>query len=133
MDMLFAGFQNFGNALGAYLLSGLFIFLWSLLLIVPGIIAGFAYSQILFLLADDRTLGPMDAIRKSKQMMEGHKWRLACLQFRFFGWGLLCLLTCGIGFLWLIPYYNATMARFYDDLKVQVHAQTQAPQAVQVV
>ena len=133
LDMLFAGFKNFGNALGAYLLVGLFVFLWCLLLIVPGIVAGLAYSQTLFLLADDRTLGPREAIRKSKQMMQGHKWRLACLQCRFFGWGLLCLLTCGIGFLWLVPYYNAAMARFYDDLKPPVQPHAQASQAVQVV
>lgn len=117
MGLLWAGFRNFGTALGAYLLMVLFVFLWTLLLIIPGIIAGLAYSQTFFLLAENKGLGPLEALRKSKQMMDGHKWRLFCLILRFIGWSLLCVLTCGIGFLWLGPYMAASYARFYDDLR----------------
>ncbi|MBT3278385.1 MAG: DUF975 family protein [Phycisphaerales bacterium] len=116
MGMMFKGFENFGNSLGAHLLVSLFVFLWALLLIIPGIIAAMSYSQTFFLLANDRTLGPLQAIRKSKEMMEGHKWRRFCLDWRFFGWSLLCILTLGIGFLWLTPYMFASRAMFFEDL-----------------
>jgi len=116
LGMMFEGFHNFANALGAYMLMAIFVFLWTLLLIVPGIIAAFSYSQTYYLLADDYSLGPLAAIRKSKEMMRGHKWRLFCLGLRFLGWALLCVLTLGIGFLWLWPYMWTGYARFYDDL-----------------
>ncbi|MCK4276911.1 MAG: DUF975 family protein [Phycisphaerae bacterium] len=116
LGMLFAGFKYFSKALGAYLLMAVFTLLWLLLLIVPGIIAAYRYSQTFYLLADDKTLGPLEAIRKSKQLMVGRKWKLFCLGLRFVGWSLLCILTLGIGLLWLWPYMAASFARFYDDL-----------------
>jgi len=117
MNMLFDGFKNFGNSLGAYILRAIFVFLWMLLLIIPGIIASLAYSQTMYLLADDRNLGPLEAIRKSTEMMRGFKWKLFCLHMRFLGWSLLCILTLGIGYVWLIPYMRTAMARFYEDLR----------------
>ncbi len=116
LGMLFAGFKYFSKALTAYLLMAVFTCLWLLLLIVPGIIAAYRYSQTFYLLADDKTLGPLEAIRKSKQLMVGRKWKLFCLGLRFVGWNLLCILTLGIGLLWLWPYMAASFARFYDDL-----------------
>ena len=116
IGMLFGGFKNFGNALGAYLLMALFTFLWMLLLIVPGIIAAYRYSQTFYLLADNPRLGPLEAIRASTAMMRGRKWKLFCLNLRFVGWSLLCLLTCGIGYIWLMPYASVSFSRFYEDL-----------------
>jgi uncharacterized membrane protein len=116
--MLFWGFRSFGKALAAYLLVTLFTGLWMLLLIVPGIIAAISYSQTFFLLADDTRLGPLEAIRKSRQIMHGYKWKYFCLCLRFVGWVLLCILTLGIGFLFLGPYMQVSYARFYDDLIV---------------
>lgn len=113
---LFKGFRRFGTALAALLLTTLFVILWSLLLIVPGIIASYAYAMTFFVLADDPTAGPLEAIKRSKTMMQGNKWKLFCLFWRFFGWTLLCLLTLGIGFLWLVPYMQTTLAHFYDDV-----------------
>ena len=95
----------------------LFIFLWMLLLIIPGIIASIAYSQTFYILAEDDTIGSMDALRKSKEMMNGYKWKYFCLVLRFVGWFLLCILTFGIGFLWLSPYIQVSYAKFYEDLK----------------
>lgn len=115
--MLFDGFKRFGTSFGAYLLMGLFTFLWTLLLIVPGIIAALSYSMTFFILRDDPTVGALDAIGRSKKMMQGNKWKYFCLQWRFFGWALLCILTLGIGFLWLLPYIMTSTARFYEDLK----------------
>ena len=119
LGMMFEGFRNFGNALGVYILSLIFIFLWLLLLIIPGIIASFAYSQAMYLIADDPTLGPLEAIRKSKEMMKGHKSRLFMIHLRMFGWALVCILTLGIGFLWLGPYTATSLACFYNDLIAQ--------------
>jgi len=118
LEQIFQGFINFGNALGAYLLMVLFILLWMLLLIVPGIIAALSYSMTFYILADDSSIGPMEAIDKSKKMMYGYKWKLFCLGLRFLGWALLCILTLGIGFLWLFPYMQISMVKFYDDIKV---------------
>lgn len=115
--MLFDGFRRFGDALGAYLLVAIFTLLWTLLLIVPGIIAAISYSMTYFILRDDHSVGPLDAIRRSKKMMQGNKWKFFCLQWRFFWWTLLCVLTCGIGFLWLQPYIMTSAALFYEDLK----------------
>jgi uncharacterized membrane protein len=113
---LFDGFSDFGAALATYLLMMIFVFLWSLLLIIPGIIAAYAYSMTFYILADDPNVGPLEAIRKSKQMMLGKKGKLFCLHLRFIGWWLLCILSCGIGFLWLTPYVYAATVHFYDDL-----------------
>ena len=115
--MLFEGFKPFGTALAAYLLMTIFILLWCLLLIVPGIIAAFSYSMTFYIIADNPEIGPLEAIRKSKEMMRGMKWKYFCLSFRFIGWSLLCLLTLCIGYLWLMPYMMTSMAEFYEDLK----------------
>jgi uncharacterized membrane protein len=115
-EQIFGGFNRFGTALGAYLLTLLFIILWMLLLIVPGIMAALSYSQTFYILSEDPSIGAMDAIRKSKEMMYGNRWKLFCLWLRFIGWLLLCILTLGIGFFWLAPYMAVSMAKFYDDL-----------------
>jgi uncharacterized membrane protein len=118
LENLFVGFKRFFTAFGAYFLSTLFIMLWSLLLIIPGIIATFRYSMIYFILADDNTCGPLEAITRSKEMMVGNKWKYFCLQLRFIGWSLLAVLfTLGIGYLWLVPYMQTSMAHFYEDIK----------------
>jgi len=116
LPQIFEGFQKFGVALGAYLLMFLFVLLWSLLLIIPGIIAIYAYSQTYYIIAEDANIGPLEAIRKSKEMMRGNKWKLLCLNLRFIGWALLCILTFGIGIFWLAPYMFISKAKFYDDL-----------------
>ena len=117
LEQIFEGFKNYGTVLGAYLLMVLFIFLWMLLLIIPGIIAAIAYSQTFYILAEDYTIGSMDALKKSKEMMDGYKWKYFCLGLRFIGWALLCILTLGIGFLWLSPYIQISYAKFYEDIK----------------
>lgn len=117
VGQLFSGFQEFGRTLGAYLLMGLFVMLWLLLFIIPGIVMSYAYAMTYFVMADDSKIGPLEAIRRSKEMMRGHKWKLFCLYCRFIGWSLLALLTCGVGYLWLIPYMQTAMAHFYEDVR----------------
>jgi uncharacterized membrane protein len=117
IEQLFSGFNRFGTALAAYLLVTIFTFFWMLLLIVPGIIAAISYSQTFYIIADSQNIDPMDAIDKSKKMMQGYKWKYFCLYLRFIGWALLCILTLGIGYVWLLPYVQTSTAKFYDDLK----------------
>lgn len=117
LEQIFEGFRFFSKALVTYLLMLLFVVLWMLLLIIPGIIAALSYSMAFYILADDKSLKPMEVLDRSKKMMDGYKWKLFYLCLRFFLLALLCILTLGIGFLWLIPYANITMAEFYDDIK----------------
>lgn len=74
------------------------------------------YYLVLYVVADDNTVRARDAVRRSVELMRGNYWRLALLWLRFIGWQLLCVLTLGIGFLWLAPYMSASIAAFYDDL-----------------
>ena len=113
---IFYGFRKFVVALGAYLLELIFVFLWTVLLIVPGIIASISYAMTFYIIAENDSIGPLEAIRKSKELMQGNKWKLFCLGCRFVGWFLLCIPTLGIGFLWLGPYIMVSLAKFYDDL-----------------
>lgn len=117
LSQLFEGFQNFTRALVAYLLMILFVLLWTILLVIPGIVAALSYSQTFFILSENPKMESSDALRKSKAIMKGNRWKLFCLFWRFFGWFLLGILSLGIGFLWIIPYLITTSARFYDDLK----------------
>jgi uncharacterized membrane protein len=117
LGQLFEGFDHFATALVTYLLLLLYVFLWMLLLIFPGIIAALGYSMTFYILADDPLIKPQDALKKSKSMMYGHKEKLFYLCLRFLLLAILCILTLGIGFLWLVPYVHVTMAKFYDDVK----------------
>ncbi len=117
ISQLFDGIKKFWTCLGTYLLATIFIILWMLLLIIPGIMAALSYAMIYYILAEDDSIGPLKALAKSKEMMRGNRWKLFCLGLRFIGWAILCLLTLGIGFLWLIPYFYVSSARFYDDIK----------------
>jgi len=118
-SQLFKGFDKFGTSIAAYLLVSIFTFLWMLLLIVPGIIAAISYSQTFYIIAQDDSISASQAIDKSKKMMDGYKLKYFYLCLRFFGLGLLCILTLGIGFLWLMPYTFVTCAGFYEDIKEQ--------------
>ena len=93
----------------------MFISLWSLLLVIPGIIAAFRYAMAFFILADDENCGPLEALSRSKEMINGNKWKYFCLCWRFFGWALLCSFL-PIGWLWLIPYMQTSLAAFYEDV-----------------
>ena len=100
----------------ARLLQSLYVLLWSLLLIIPGIIAGYSYAMTEYILAEHPELTAGEAIDCSKQMMSGNRWRLFCMQFSFIGWNLLSALTLGIGSLWVRPYQQAATAAFYREI-----------------
>jgi len=114
--MLFLIWKKIDVFHGAHPNSPIFV-----LLCIAGIILlivkMLSYAMTFFVIADDPTVGPLQAIRKSTTMMSGRKWKYICLQLRFIGWGILSLLTCGIGFFWLVPYLQTATAHFYLDVK----------------
>lgn len=113
---LFSRFDIFWKALGLRLVIAIFTALWTLLFIIPGIIAAFRYSMAFYIMEENPSMGIMDAISESKEMMRGNKFRLFCLGISFIGWMLLCILTLGIGILWLGPYMSAAFAAFYLEI-----------------
>lgn len=117
VEILLDGFKNFLKALGAFLLINILILLWMLLLIVPGIIAAYAYSMTFYILAENPQIGVMSALRKSREMMKGKKAKLFYLHCRFWAWILLGFVTLGIAFLWVTPYMLTANAHFYLDNK----------------
>lgn len=117
---LFKGFtEQFGTSIAAWLLQGLFTVLWGLLFVVPGIIKGYSYALTMFILKDYPTLDALEAIDLSRDMMDGNKWRLFCLDLSFIGWRLLCVVTLGIASLYVAPYYQAAVAQFYETVKAE--------------
>ena len=119
LEQLFRTFKDgnkIGTAIGAYLLVFLFVFLGFLCLIIPGIILSFAFVLTPYIIVDNDKIGPYDAIMKSYNTMNGYKWKYFCMMCRFSGWGLLSLISLGIGFLWLVPYIGVSTANFYNDI-----------------
>ncbi len=116
-NMFKLGFRPYWRSVLGYLLMGIKIFLWALLLIIPGIIKSFAYAMTPYVLKDNPELSCLEAIERSRLMMKGNKWRLFVLWLSFIGWFFVGLLTLGIGFFWIGPYIYTTMAAFYEDIK----------------
>lgn len=114
---LFSKTNLFLPCIAILLLVGIFTFLWSLLFIIPGIIAALSYSMVYFVALDNPELGAMDVIRKSKDLMQGHKMDYFILELSFVGWAILSVFTLGFLLLWLIPYMQVTMANFYNEIK----------------
>ena len=110
---LFSYFKHWKNAVLSNLYVTVYVFLWTLLCVIPGIIAEYRYAMVPYILAEKPYLTPQQALDESKTLMQGNKWDLFRLQFSFIGWMMLCILSCGIGFIWLIPYMNASYAEFY--------------------
>lgn len=142
LSRLFEGFdgvKTFFVAVGAYLLVCLFVLLWSLLLIVPGIMAALSYAMTFWVLAEEPDLGPMRALSRSRSLMQGHRMQLFRLYFRVLGWYLLALLLVGglfylavlgpylelalflgvgfFGVLWVMAYQLVSFAEFYRELQ----------------
>jgi uncharacterized membrane protein len=116
---IFDGFKNFGTPFKAHLLILVFVTLRLLLLILPGFMSALSYAMTFYVLADEPGLSARQAMKKSSDMMFGNRFKLLNLALRFLGLALLCIVTLGIGFLWLFPYIQVTLAKFYDDVKEQ--------------
>lgn len=116
-EMMFKGLYDYGRCFVAGLLVLVYTLLWSLLLIVPGIIASLSYSMTFFIMADNPRLSADEAISQSKQLMYGHKTELFMLCLSFFGWFLLGIAGMGIPFFWIGAYYYSALAVFYEEIK----------------
>lgn len=111
-------FQHYnGRVFLTMLLKYIYTILWTLLLIVPGIIKGYSYAMTEFVMNDNPELEGNKAIEASMAMMQGNKMRLFLLDLSFIGWIILAMLTFGLGFILLEPYMYAARAAFYEDLK----------------
>lgn len=113
---LFSEFNRFGDGFILRLLTGLYVFLWSLLFVIPGIVAAYKYAMAPFIMAENPGMTANEAITASKEMMDGHKFELFCLELSFLGWSILTVFTLGIGSLWLNPYINMAFAAFYRNI-----------------
>lgn len=117
---VYNGFNKFWGAFKVTFLVGFFTFMWSLLFVIPGIIKSFSYSMAMYVMAEEKDIGAIEAINRSKKMMEGHKMEAFVLGLSFIGWILLGIVTLGIAFIYVIPYMETTMANFYNSIKEPV-------------
>lgn len=106
-----------GRVFSTMVLETVYTYLWTLLLIIPGIIKSYSYAMTPYIMKDNEELQNNAAIEESMKMMDGHKMDLFILDITFIGWYILGVLTCGIGLLWVIPYHYTARAAFYEDLK----------------
>lgn len=120
---LFVQFKNIWPVFKVTVLRFGLTFLWSLLLVIPGIIKAYSYSMSMYILAEDPKIGALEAIQRSKAMMDGHKMEFFMLHLSFVGWYLLCAVTFGIAAVWVVPYVSATNANFYNSIKNTVRAE----------
>ena len=120
---IFSAYSNgrFKNSLCTLFMVNIFTALWTILFIIPGIIKGYSYAMTPYILKDkfaagQTDIGATEAITESRHLMDGHKMDLFVLDLSFIGWGLLGIITFGIGFIWIVPYYRQTKANFYRSL-----------------
>jgi uncharacterized membrane protein len=116
---LFDGFNQYFRIFLAELLKGIYILLWALLLIIPGLIKEYSYAMTEFILKDNPEMSGEEAICESMRLMQGHKMQLFLLDLSMIGWLILSFLTLGIGLLFLMPYNYTAHAHFYEDLKAK--------------
>ncbi len=110
---LFSRFSLIRKAIFLTLYTALLTFAWSLLFIIPGIVASYRYSLAFYILSDHPEYTVRQCVNESKRLMAGYKGRLFCLNLSFIGWAMLNVLTLGIGSLWLNPYMSAATSAFY--------------------
>ena len=114
---IWKGFRSFGKAFWLTVITGFFTFMWSLLLIIPGIIKGYSYLMAPYILADNPGMRASEALAESKRITNGHKLELFVLVLSFIGWIMLVPITLGLILIWLVPYTNATLANYYLAMK----------------
>ena len=116
-DDLFSAFDIFGSAFVLNLLIALKVFAWSLLFVIPGIIAAYRYRFAYYNLCENPDMGVMEALNMSKAQTGGFKWQLFVLDLSFLGWMLLCGLTLGILSIWVQPYILQTNVGYFQQIK----------------
>lgn len=124
------GFSNWLHVSLGMIVCYLYIVLWSLLFVIPGIIKAFSYAMTPYILVEHPEMSINQAIDESRRLMKGHKFDYFYLELSFIGWAILSsVFTLGIGFIWLIPYISTSAAAFYNDLK-NGESETPTPERV---
>lgn len=116
-ETLFDGFSFAGKLILLAIVQYIFIFLWSLLFVIPGVIAAYRYRFALYNLCEDPEMGVMEALNMSKAQTAGFKWQLFVLDLSFIGWTLLCGLTLGVLYIWIQPYISQTNIGYFQQIK----------------
>ena len=113
------------NFFTTYVMINVYVTLWSLLFFIPGIIKAYSYSQALYIQADNPNMHWKECIRKSREMMDGHKWELFVLHLSLIGWVFLFVVTCSISIIWFVPYLTTLSTKYHmyltnqkDEIKV---------------
>ena len=122
VKQVFCGFkEGYGKTLLLHFLHSLFIFLWTLLLVIPGIVKTYSYAMVYYLQQEEGGLQrePNDLITESRHLMDGYKWQLFCLDFSFIGWYILGVLCFGVGVYFVVPYHQMARANFYMALRAE--------------
>jgi len=125
-DMFYPINKDFGQTFLLGLMTGIFVFLWSLLFFIPGIIAAYSYEMAFFIKNDHPELDWYSCIKASKRMTKGHKWQLFVLDLSFIGWAFVGVLCLGVGTLWVAAYQQAARTQFYEALVAEENMKTQA-------
>lgn len=120
-DDVFVGFKRWNSIVLLNFLRSLYIMLYMLLFIVPGILKSFSYSVSDYILADNPDMNPGDALKKSEEMMKGHRWEYFKLELSFVGWYILSVFTLGILLFWVVPRNQTAIALFYEKLKADTY------------
>ena len=120
---IFSGISVFLKAIGLYLLVGIAVGIGFIILIVPGIILALMFSQTCYILAEDKDISIIDCMKKSAEMMKGHKGEYFVLLLSFLGWAIVAAIPFGLGYLWLVPYQQVTFADYYLELKKESEAE----------
>jgi len=119
-EIFSTGFRDYGRSLGGILWMELFIFLWTWLFIIPGIIKALAYFATPYILAETERVPATQALKLSMRMTKGHKGKIFVMGLSFIGWMLLSGITCGlVGLLYANPYMNTSFAGLYEELKAE--------------
>ena len=116
VENMFSGFKDFPSTFMLGLMSSLFIFLWTLLFIIPGIVKAYSYSMAFYIKNDHPEYNWKQCLNESKRMMKGNKGKLFCLHLSFIGWIIVGALCLGIGILWVWPYIYVSTVEFYNEL-----------------
>lgn len=116
----FGGTEQIGGLVVLSLMTNLFVFLWSLLFIIPGFVKAYAYSMAPYIKYDHPEYSWKRCLDESKAMMKGYKWKLFCLDLSFIGWNIVGMLCFIVGMYWVLPYTKAAQVCFYEELK-KVH------------
>ena len=113
---LFAYFDRFGTILLAIIIMSILITFGSIIFIIPGVVFALMYSQVYYVIVDNKNYGALECLKESRTLMDGYKWDYLVFNFKFIGWILLTIFTFGIAGIYVIPYIIIAQAKYYDNL-----------------